>query len=105
MEAHRPPPPEDLIPQPNEYRIGPGDRMQIVLYDDFGFRGRATTIEDDTPTLRWRSDTAGSLRVISGRWEICDDVRYGGRCVIVTQDIPDLGRLGLRDRISSLRPR
>ncbi len=26
--------PEDLIPQPNEYRIGPGDRMQIVLYDD-----------------------------------------------------------------------
>lgn len=26
--------PEDLIPQPNEYRVGPGDRLQIVLYDD-----------------------------------------------------------------------
>lgn len=26
--------PDDLIPQPNEYRVGPGDRLQIVLYDD-----------------------------------------------------------------------
>jgi hypothetical protein len=81
-------------------------RPRIVLYDGRNFQGRTTTIDDDTPTLRWTANnTAGSLRVESGRWEICDQVRYGGRCVTVTSDIPDLARYGWNNRISSLRSR
>jgi hypothetical protein len=84
----------------------PPNRPRIVLYDGRNFQGRTTTIDDDTPTLRWTANnTAGSLRVESGRWEICDQVRYGGRCVTVTSDIPDLARYGWNNRISSLRSR
>jgi hypothetical protein len=84
----------------------PPNRPRIVLYDGRNFQGRSTTIDDDTPTLRWtNNNTAGSLRVESGRWEICDQARYGGRCVTVTSDIPDLERYGWNNRISSLRPR
>ncbi|MEO8481466.1 MAG: beta/gamma crystallin-related protein [Acidobacteriota bacterium] len=81
-------------------------RPRIVLYDSRNFQGRTTTIDDETPTLRWtNNNTAGSLRVVSGRWEICDEVRFSGRCVTVTQDVPDLARFGWNNRISSLRPR
>lgn len=84
----------------------PPNRARIVLYDGRNYQGRATTIDDDTPTLRWtNNNTAGSLRVEGGRWELCDQVRYGGRCVTVTQDVPDLARFGWSNRISSLRPR
>jgi Beta/Gamma crystallin len=80
-------------------------RAQIVLYDDVNYRGRVTSILEATPTLRWLSNTAGSLKVVSGRWEVCDEPNFGGRCATVTNDIPDLARLRLRNRISSVRPR
>jgi len=82
------------------------NRPRIVLYDGRNFSGRATTIDDETPTLRWtNNNTAGSLRVESGRWELCDQVRFSGRCITIAQDVPDLARFGWSNRISSLRPR
>jgi hypothetical protein len=98
-------------PRPFGGGIGRGgfptpNRPRIVLYDGRDFQGRATTIDDDTPSLRWTNDNrAGSLRVQNGRWELCDQPRFGGRCITVSQDVPDLARFGWNNRISSLRPR
>lgn len=37
----------DLIPEPNEYRIGPGDRLLVTLYDDIDNRGIPSNYERD----------------------------------------------------------
>ena len=37
----------DLIPDPSEYRIGPGDRLAITLYDDIDSRGQPNVYERD----------------------------------------------------------
>jgi len=37
--------PADLIPDPGEYRIGPGDQLLITLYDDIDNRGLPSTYE------------------------------------------------------------
>lgn len=81
------------------------ERARIILYDGLNFRGRSREITADTPVLGFFSNTTGSLRVDGGRWELCEELRYGGRCVTVTEDVPDLRVFRLSDRISSVRRR
>ena len=44
------------------------------------------------------------MRLGRGAWEVCEDAYYRGRCQIIDGDVRDLGRSGMNDRISSLRP-
>jgi hypothetical protein len=83
----------------------PGGRQQLVLFDRVNFAGRSLTLTDDEPNLRFFSNDAGSVQVQGGRWELCDQPRYGGRCATITESERDLRRLGLRDRVSSVRRR
>jgi hypothetical protein len=62
------------------------------------------TIESERSTLAFFSNEAGSAQV-TGRWELCDEPGFRGRCVTVSSDVRDLARIGLRDRVSSVRPR
>jgi uncharacterized protein YcfJ len=40
-----------------------------------------------------------------GRWEVCEDARFAGRCVVLRRGSYDtLAGMGLNDRISSARP-
>lgn len=86
----------------------PGDggypgRASITLYDGPGFTGRARTFDSDFTNLpREFNDTAGSMRV-QGRWTVCVDSDYGGRCVDVDRDIRDLRSIGMDRTISSIR--
>ena len=78
-------------------------RASITLYDGPGFTGRARTFDSDFSNLpREFNDTAGSLRV-QGRWTICVDSDYEGRCVDVDRDIRDLRSIGMDRTISSFR--
>ncbi len=81
----------------------PGGRQRLVLYERVNFAGRSLTLEDDEPNLRFFSNDAGSVEVQGGRWQLCDQPRYGGRCATITESERDLRRLGLRDRVSSVR--
>ncbi len=81
----------------------PGGRQRLVLYERVNFTGRSLTLDDDEPNLRFFSNDAGSVQVQGGRWELCDQPRYGGRCATITGSERDLRRLGLRDRVSSAR--
>lgn len=84
--------------------IFPGVKPRLVLYDRTGYSGRSLTIEDSRSTLSFFGNQAGSAQVV-GRWELCDEPGFNGRCVTVSSDVRDLARLGLRDRVSSVRPR
>jgi uncharacterized protein YcfJ len=42
--------------------------------------------------------------VVGDRWEVCEDVRFGGQCVVLRPGrYPSLAAMGLNDRISSVR--
>ncbi len=79
-------------------------RPRIVFYSEIGYRGRSTTLERDTPNLRLPGGIR-SARVLSGRWEVCESDRYGGRCITITGDVPDLRSSVLRSDPSSARSR
>jgi len=80
---------------------------QVTLYEGEGFRGRvfqtAQPIGSLDPT--GFNDRASSLIVERGRWQICEDAHFQGRCVVLGPgNYPELSSMGLSQRISSLRP-
>jgi hypothetical protein len=70
----------------------------LVLYDRPFFRGNATTLSRDANG--GLGNRLGSVEVRGGAWQLCD---RNGRCATVTQDVPDLTRLGLSGRLTSAR--
>jgi len=80
---------------------------QITFYEGEGFRGRAfaTTRPVGDFVRVGFNDRAASVVVDSGRWEACEDARFGGRCVVLRPGSYDsLNGLGMENRISSVRP-
>lgn len=78
----------------------------VTLYENEDFRGRSFTTEAQIDNLRrfGFNDRASSLVVQRGRWEVCDSVAFGGRCVVLRQgSYASLAAMGLNDRVSSLR--
>ena len=84
----------------------PVQASQIVFYEHEGFHGRTFTA--DTPVGDFRrsgfNDLASSAVVRGERWEVCDDIGYGGRCVVLRPgQYASLAAMGLNERISSVR--
>lgn len=80
---------------------------QITFYEGEGFRGRAFRTERQITNFERSgyNDRASSVVVDRGRWEVCTDARFEGRCVVLRQGSYDsLQRMGLDNRISSVRP-
>ena len=80
---------------------------QITFYESDHFRGR--TFATSQPVSNFKqagfNDQASSVVVERGRWEVCDDSRYRGRCVVLRRGSYDsLRNMGLENRISSVRP-
>jgi ZIP family zinc transporter len=79
---------------------------QITLYEHDGWRGRAFTTDGEVRNLARAgfNDRASSVVVDRGQWEVCEDSRFTGRCVILRRgSYENLQGLGLNDRISSVR--
>ena len=87
-------------------RVGrpPVGGPQIELYDRVNFRGRSRSLTGPEASLGSFGRTIQSVRVTSGRWEVCEGTRWGGRCVTINDNISDVSRLGLGG-VSSVRPR
>jgi hypothetical protein len=76
----------------------------ITLFEHKSFGGRSLPLNSDVVNLpRWFNDITSSIRVRRGTWQVCTDSDYRGRCEFIRRDVDDLNRLGLNDRISSLR--
>lgn len=84
----------------------PSNDSSLTLYEHDGFHGRTFSTRDTVPDLRryGYNDTASSVVVNGARWEVCDDINFGGRCVMLRPGMyPSLAAMGLNDRVSSVR--
>ena len=79
---------------------------QLTLYEREGFGGQFFSTDRPVGNLRGSgfNDSASSAVVTGDSWEVCDDARFGGRCVVLRPGrYPSLVSMGLNDRISSVR--
>lgn len=79
---------------------------QVVLYEGEDFRGRAFSTETNVKDFKRTgfNDRASSIVVERGRWEVCEDKAFRGRCVVLRRgSYATLASLGLEDRVSSVR--
>ena len=80
---------------------------EITLFGQPDFQGRSFTTQGAVPNLERQgfNDRASSAIVERGRYEVCEDRRFRGRCVILRRgQYPSLAAMGLNDSVSSLRP-
>ena len=80
---------------------------QITFYEGEGFRGRTFATEKELWNFERNgfNDRASSVVVDGGRWEVCEDARFEGRCVVLRRGSYDsLRGMGMDKRISSVRP-
>jgi hypothetical protein len=81
--------------------------QSITFYEGEGFRGR--NFSQEGPIRNFErvgfNDRATSVVVRRGAWELCSDAGFGGNCVTLRPgNYPNLGAMGLSNRISSARP-
>jgi hypothetical protein len=80
---------------------------QVTFYEGEGFRGRTFTASRQVENFQRHgfNDRASSVMVERGRWEVCEDQRFQGRCTVLRRgNYESLGSMGMNDRISSMRP-
>lgn len=80
---------------------------QITFYEGEDFRGRSFAASSwvNDFTRYGFNDRASSAIITGGRWEVCEDTRFDGRCVVLRPGNYDsLRAMGMNDRISSVRP-
>ena len=85
----------------------PEDRMarppEATIYRDAGYRGPAVFIGEAKSNLglAW---PVNSIRVPTGRWELCERTRYRGNCRTVDRDTPMLNNVLRGITVQSMRP-
>ncbi len=81
----------------------------VTLYEHDGYQGRSFVTERTVNNLeRFGFNDRSSSVVVAGnrweRWEVCEDRRFRGRCVILRRgEYPSLAAMGLNDRVTSVR--
>jgi uncharacterized protein YcfJ len=79
---------------------------QITFYEHNNFQGRSFSTGAEISDFRGQgfNDLASSVMVLRDRWEVCENVEFGGRCMVLRPgNYASLADLGLNDRISSVR--
>ena len=90
--------------QRDERRPSPDFRGEAIIYCDVNYSGPAVNVSRANPNLglAW---PVRSIRVRSGRWELCTLTNYRGRCETVDRDTPDLRRqVNFLNVVNSMRP-
>ncbi len=80
---------------------------QVTFYEGEAFRGRAFSSARQVENFQRTgfNDLASSAIVDRGRWEVCEDARFEGRCVVLRPgNYESLRGMGMNNRISSMRP-
>ena len=82
-------------------------QAQVTMYEHDDFQGRSYTTQRPVNKLDRKdfNDRASSIVVMGDRWEVCEDKSFKGRCVVLRPGrYASFGRMGLNDRVSSMRP-
>lgn len=64
---------------------GPAQAGEITLYTRANFGGPAISLHESAPDLNKLgfNDRTSSVIVRSGTWEVCEDIHYKGKCLIL----------------------
>ena len=93
---------EDALLQMAQSRVD----GSLVLYSEDQYQGTAAPFEGEQGNLSdsgWNNQ-AESLSIRAGDiWEVCGETEFKD-CKRVDSNVPDLGKLGLNKKISSIRP-
>lgn len=79
---------------------------QVTFYEREGFGGESFTTERRVGNFERYgfNDRASSVVVLGERWEVCEDARFSGHCVVLRPgNYPSLAAMGLNNRVSSVR--
>jgi uncharacterized protein YcfJ len=79
---------------------------EVVFYESERFEGTSFTATQEVRNLEraGMNDRASSVVVVGERWEVCEDRRFRGRCMVLRPGrYPSLSAMGLNDRVSSVR--
>ncbi len=79
---------------------------QVTFYEREGFSGQSFTTDGQIGNFaRYGfNDRASSVVVRRNLWEVCEDARFSGRCVVLRPgNYPSLAAMGLNNRVSSVR--
>lgn len=79
---------------------------QVTFYENDDFRGRSFVTQRQVGDLgRYGfNDRASSVKVVGSRWEVCENSRFKGRCMVLRPGrYPSLAAMGLNDRVTSAR--
>ena len=79
---------------------------QITFYEREGFEGRSFSTGKQVGNFERYgfNDRASSVVVLRDRWEVCEDARFAGRCVVLRPGrYSSLATMGMNDRVSSVR--
>lgn len=84
----------------------PAALAQATFYEREAFTGTSLTANLRVPSFQRYgfNDQASSAVVTGERWEVCQDVQFGGRCMVLRPGrYPSLAAMGLDNRVSSAR--
>ncbi|HKE56512.1 MAG TPA: beta/gamma crystallin-related protein [Pyrinomonadaceae bacterium] len=73
----------------------------VILFDRENYRGNPTNFHQAHTSI---SKNARSATIGNGSWELCDGRNFTGRCVTISQNVPNLRIFNVGQRIASLRP-
>ena len=79
---------------------------QVTFYENDNYQGRSFTTQQEIRNFQrfGFNDRASSVVVLNNRWEVCEDIRFEGRCVVLRPGrYPSLNAMGINDRVSSVR--
>lgn len=77
---------------------------RITLFEHSFHRGAELTIVNNTANLGDFGRRASSLRIESGRWQLCSHTGFTGHCRIYDGEVANLENEGFNDHVGSLRP-
>jgi hypothetical protein len=69
----------------------PAGAQTATVYRDANFSGPAVAVNGANPNMRLNFQVS-SIRVGSGRWELCPEPNFRGRCLVVNGSDPNLRR-------------
>jgi uncharacterized protein YcfJ len=79
---------------------------QVTFYEREGFEGRSFSTERQVRNFQRSgfNDRASSVIVLQDRWEVCEDVRFQGQCVVLRPGrYASLASMGMNNSVSSVR--
>lgn len=81
-------------------------QAQLSAYERESYGGASFVTSRAIPDLRRQNfnDRASSIVVLGERWEVCEDARYSGHCMVLRPGkYASLADMGLNNEISSIR--